>query len=406
VASFGLAKSAIYVAPIAVAAIAPASVYASFELAQALALLLATTIVIAPVHAMGHRQMKTPNARLRTEAAVLVAGCCAMGLLISLSAAVAGADPYLLMSVSLTGIAGTQIVLSFALRMERSGNALVPWTDGLIVFVGLLMVLVLSLSPQLLGVRSVSASFVAATAAVGAVGLFVFLKGPRPPLSQLRIDFALGVPMGVYAIFGSWVAVCGRVLIGSTVPEELAAYGVAFRVAGLIVIVAQLVTTGLWKHLYTCSSLGADKLLSLAVLGTLVLALVASEAGQLFVLYADLEALDPQARKTCREILPILALQIFFWAAHQMLQPTVNRSGFAGRLLLPTAAFGLAGAAFILAAASSGVGIVVLSWLLAAYTAGFFLISWLLLARRGECYPRMAALTAAGAALLAAVELV
>lgn len=399
ISSFGLAKFAAYSAPIAVAAIAPPYVYATIEVAQALAMLMATLFAGGPIHAINHRHLADGGHERHGPAAGLVAICCWVGFVCTFCGFFLGLPPVVLLSLSIFGLAATQIVFSFHLRSLAAGNWAVPWVEGLVVYLGLLFAAGLLLFTSQITPAGLTRGYLAG-AIIIAFGVSAFLWQDRSRGFRLLEAIRKGLAMSVYAGFATWVAVSGRVLMGAAAPQDLPAYAVAFRLASFAVLVPQLVLTGLWRPLYTCSQKRADALISVALVVTALAAAAVSFAGRHFLSYAGLEALDFDARQTCQTILPIVALQMFFWSAHMMLQPLINRDGAAGASLGPMSTVTVTGAISILAAAQLGISPVGLVWIIAGYSASYFLLIWLLLGRRGFGLPRTATVAVAGALCL------
>jgi hypothetical protein len=215
----------------------------------------------------------------------------------------------------------------------------------------------------------------------------------------------LGAPMAAYDILNTWAAVSGRVLVGLLAPAELPAYGVAFRLAGAAIGLYRIATTLMWAPLYRARTRAADRLLARFMAANAVLAGSVSLAGPWAVADLGLRAIPGEAAQATADILPVVALQMFFAAGHAMLQPRVNRTGTAGlsiALMVPLA-LGVAGA--VVAADAAGAGLRTLCWLLAAGAALFFFGTLALLGRRRLPHRRMTVAGAAGGALLAAAAL-
>lgn len=381
--SFGLGKVAIYCVPLAVAAIASPKIYGSVEVAYAATLLVATALISAPLHGLSHRYLVFRKTQVQDQAALLILGANLVGLTAFAVALRVGIGEERLLILAVSGITSAQIVLSFLMRIKNR-SAILAWTDGLVLLLGAAIVGFAHLAlggatlPILIG------GYVAASLLAIAASLYVLLRDRALHLRQRLVENAhQGLWMAVAAMFGAWIAVSGRIVVGFTAPDDLPAFGVAFRIAGLAVGVQQLVQTALWSRIYTARTRVADRLLAVSVAATAAIVALISLFGGLIISNVRFEALDRDAVLLSQQLLAPVSLQILFWMAQVMLQSRVNRLGATRAALLPLAIVSVIGLLCILAAYAAHSPTILIVWLLAAYSAVYFCTTWTVLARRG-----------------------
>ncbi len=134
--------------------------------------------------------------------------------------------------------------------------------------------------------------------------------------------------MTVVATLAIWLGVGGRIIVGFLNPEALAAYGVAFRVAGFALGVHQLAVTALFARLYAARTKVADPMIAgffmvSTFAATLAIAATAARPE------ADFRPVGrrrgPGTGRSCRRT----ARHTFHRIDHGMLQCQVGRSGLA-----------------------------------------------------------------------------
>ena len=404
-ANFAFAKVVIFAAPLALAAISAPRVYGAIEVAYAAGLMLASMALLAPLYGITHQYLIGEQRAIRDQAASLVLAVCILSLAATSVAALAGASMTVLLALGLAGATAVQLTAGYLLRL-REGSYLVAWSDG---FTLLAIALIVALSVRfatadILFLLVVILSLISLAAAAVAAG--VLARSLEPGLKQRLVTAArVGAPMYAYAIFNIWAGASGRVLIGLLSLADVAAYAVAFRIAGVALLTHRLTITVLWSRVYTASTTEADRLLAFQVAVAGLIAAAVSLAGPWLIDSLGLLASDAQAAAAAAAILPVVALQIFFFAAHALLQARVNRTGAAGKSLLPMAAITVAGLALILGAKALDAGIGTLCWLLALYCATYFFGTLMFLSRQAMPHRRVAAVGAGGGAVLALIAL-
>ena len=381
--SFGAGKVAIYCVPLAVAAMASPQIYGSVEVAYATTLLVATALISAPLHGLSHRYLIFHRADIGDQAAALVLGASLFSLCAAAVGLLAGLRAPIVLILAVSGVTATQIVLSFLLRIKQRPGIL-AWVDGLVLLLGMAIV---GISEVALGGATLTITiigYVLVGVCVAAVAAYVLVRDRMPHLWQrLRANLQLGTTMAVYAMFGTWIAVSGRILVGITSPNDLPAFGVAFRIAGVAVGVQQLAFTAFWNQIYTSRTRPADRLLAWAIAATALVVALISIFGRLLIGTVRFEALDGNAVYLAQSLLAPVSLHVFFWSAQVLLQARINRLGAARAAILPLAIVSAAGLACIVAAHAAGASTIVIVWLIAGYSAAYFATTWITLARRG-----------------------
>ena len=404
-ANFAVAKVVVFAVPLALAAVSAPRVYGAIEVGYAAGLMIASMALLAPLYGITHQYLVGEQRAIRDQAALLVLAVCLLSLAATSVAAFAGASITVLLSLGLAGATAIQLTAGYLLRL-REGSYLVAWSDG---FTLIAIALVVALSARFLATDLLSllvAFLLLISLAAVAVASVVLARSIEPGLKQrLAASARLGAPMYAYAIFNIWAGASGRVVIGLLSLADVAAYAVAFRIAGVALLTHRLTITVLWSRVYTASPEEADRLLAFQVAVAGLIAAAVSVGGHWLIDALDLLASDARAAGISAAILPVVALQIFFFAAHALLQARVNRTGAAGRSLLPMAAITAAGLVLILAAKTLGAGIGALCWLLALYCATYFFATLMFLSRQAMPHPRVAAVGAGGGAVLALIAM-
>lgn len=404
--NFALAKGVIYLVPLAIAAWAPPAIYAGVELANSLGLLVAGALAGPIVNGATQVYLVNGERRVFDQLSLVVLISCLAALLLAAGAQLAAADALTVLVIASFGVAVIHFVVSSAFRMLSWRNS-TAWADGTAMILSGLIVLALLRAgePPTLPELTIGFALLAGLgAALAALGL-VRWRAPSLP-GRLAATFAAGLPITVVGALAMWLAAGGRVAVGLTNASELAAYGVAFRVSGLALGIQQLVNTAMYAWLYTVRTRRADPLLAAFFFATLLLLLAIAASAPWLTDFVELSALDARGKESFRHILPLTALQVFYWIGYALLQIRVNRYRLAGRAIVPTAVVTLAGVAVIL-----GIGllvsndIVLLSWLIALHGAALFFTNVAILARRGLPHRKVTLIGVGGGGALGLVAL-
>ncbi|MCB2078726.1 MAG: hypothetical protein KDE55_13640 [Novosphingobium sp.] len=400
--NFAAAKASIYFIPIAIAAFASAQIYGAIELSQSVGLLIAAIIVGAPLAGITQLHLVRNRHDVVDQIWTVNAAGCALSLIATVLAWTLGARLDMILVCAAFGAAATHNCASSSGRMFGKRN-LTAWADGTAMIVAAVAVAITIL---ITGEQSLSALilvYVGLTVISLLASLTAIFVKLQPGLaSRLTEAFRIGMPMVLFGIVSMWLGVGGRITVGFLVPGDLAAYGVAFRIAGLTLGIHQLLQTALFAKVYKARTRQADRLTAPFLAGVCVLALAVSLAGGFVVGQFRLASLTGDGMATFRSILPIVSIQVFFWIATAMLQVRINRSRLSQRAILPILIVTLTGAAAMVLAVKLGlVGIVGLSWLIALHAATYFATSWTLLVRKGLVHRWIGTVGAAGGGLLA-----
>ncbi|HTU12680.1 MAG TPA: hypothetical protein VMG08_17455 [Allosphingosinicella sp.] len=404
IANFGLAKATVYLAPLALAAVASERLYGGVELALAIGLQLWAFLLGAPLNGINHAYLVQ---KMRDVADLLffVAFAAALALLaVAAGLWLAGLSGVaLLIPVAMSAVV-VQSVSSVWTRMRGQRNW-TAWTDGAsLVITGAVVLATVALSgPDDMGVAILIFALVAALLALVSGQAFLRSRSPHM-LRRLGHVSMVGMPMMVATAFAMWLGVGGRLFVGALSHADLAAYSLAFRVGGLALGVQQLVQTFAFPRLYAARTREGDRLFGYSFAATLAVSAGIALAGPFVVDLFDFAALDARGREIYRALLPLCVIQIFFWIGFAMLQMRINRVRAAKASILPTLFVTVAGIVLILLAARFiSADVRFIGWLVAAHSAAYFGLAWGLLARRGLPHPRIGLVGLGGGLLLAAI---
>lgn len=400
--NFAAAKGAAYIAPLYIAASVRPRFYEAFEWSLATALPVMTLLIGTPLQILARQRLvrNEDGHEIWLLLAVVCGGCTMLGAVALLLWQGISA-----LAVAVGGTVAMQMILA---EWSRSGppSLATAWLDGLPLLLCATIIGCLALAGSAPAERTVAAFLIAVSAGSGLVaGIKLQKKSLGTLLQKLRQNFNAGWQMAAAALFGVWLGVSGRVLVGLVCETDLAAYALAFRLAGVALIVHQIGLALFYRRIFTARTRSADRLLSLLYVGGWLFAGLAALTGPAIVRAVGMDATGAGAEVVLDRILPIVALQTGFWVGYALLQARLYRLGLA-KALLPWAVgiAALSGTAVVLLAAA-GVGVVGVAWLLAGQSAACFLLALVLLARSGLPHVRMGWTGAAGGFVLATIAL-
>jgi hypothetical protein len=399
--NFSLAKGAIYVAPLGVAAIASPETYGAVELAWSFGLILGSITISVPISGINQRFLVSRDREIGDEVSLLLLVFAALSLAATALAFWIGATPIWTMIAAAFGSTALHSVSVSIFRMYGRPN-LSAWSDGTAMLCTAAILLVCMLSGAGVTVANLTTGYLvlgAATTAAAAIGL---IRLRRPALlSRLKRSTLIGLPMVIGGLMALWLGVGGRLTIGALLPAGVALYSIAFRVAGLALGLHQMATTLFYARLYASRTRDADALVGRFYAAVLAFSVLMALFGAPVVSRLDLAALPSDRLATFAVILPIVSVQIFFWIGFAMLQTRINRSRLAGRSIRPLALVTAVGGGLIFAAAAVvEPDIIWLCWGIALHAATYFVAAYVLLARRRLPHVRMGAIGLFGGALL------
>lgn len=405
--SFAAAKLTAYAIPLLIAAAASPRIYGALELAQSAGLLIALLIAGAPLSGANQSYLVRGERGVGDQFALMGLIGCAAGLLALAVAGLLGLAPTSLLLIAFIGVAIIHTVGSYFFRMIgwRSWAA---WADGFSTLAAGLVFLAVLLLGHGVGLAGMIAGF-ALVAAIGAsaAGLWLARTYRTGLLRRLRASTAQGLPMMIVGILAIWLTVEGRIIIGLVNATQLAAYGVAFRVAGLAMGVHQLVATAFFVRLYASRTRAADRLIAMNLAAVGAVGAGIALIGPFLPQWFEMSALEAGGAGPFAAALPLVVLYIFYWSGYAMLQLRINRNGLATRTIAPTVAVTLIGAIAIIAFAKLVTNdLQPICWLLAAHAASYFFKNVIILARHRLPHRSTTATGAIGGALLFLLALV
>jgi hypothetical protein len=404
IGNFGLAKICVYLAPLALAAVASESLYSGVELALAIGLQVWAFVLGAPLAGINHAYLVQKMSEVADLLFFLAFVSAAALLLVAAGFWLAGLGGVAMLTVVAMSAVIIQSVCSVWTRMRGERNR-IAWADGgSLVIVGAVVLTAVALSgPDAIGTATLIFGLLTLLLALGSGQAFLRRRSPHL-LRRLGHVTRVGMPMMVAAAFAIWLGVGGRIIVGALSGGDLAAYSLAFRVAGLALGVHQLVQTFAFPRLYGARTREGDRLFGYSFVATLAVSVGLALVGPFVVDLFDFAALDAGARDAYRSLLPLCVLHTFFWIGFAMLQMRINRSRAAKASILPMILVTVVGIPLIFLAASFiSSDVRFIAWLVAAHAAVYFAAAWGVLAWRGLPHRRIGLVGLAGGLGLAAI---
>jgi hypothetical protein len=396
-----LAKGFIYLAPLAIAAIAPPATYGAVELAWSFGLLLGSFTIAIPLSGIGQRFLIGRQRGVADEILLLVAIFTGASLAATAVLAMAKISPAWLLVAAACGSTALHSATASVARIYGRPN-LTAWSDGTAMLSTALIVAVCILVGAGIGLVDLTIGYVVlATLACLASGWgFARFRAPRLR-ERLRRSIQIGLPMTMGGVMALWLGVGGRLTFGILLPSQVAAYGVAFRVAGLALGIHQLSVTLFYARLYVSRTREADRLFGHFYAAVALLSLLISAIGPAAVARLRLAALPAAELQSFTAILPVVVVQIFYWVGFAMLQTRINRSGLAARAIWPLVIVTIGGTGLIFGLTLFiRPAILWLSWGIALHAAAYFATAYLILQRARLPHVRMGSIGLCGGALL------
>lgn len=400
-ASFALSKGLIYLMPLLVAAWASDRLYSAFEFGLAIGLQATAILFGAPLAGLTQLYLVEQERRIATPLLGMTAGGCAIAIVSALLLIAAGASLEWIFAAIVTGVVCFQNTASTWMRVRgrRSGIA---WSDGLSLLLCGTVVLIATAVSGRDSAWGAAALLGGVTLAI-AVGSFVALlrQAPADTAAIVRRAVRVGAPIMLSGALAIWLGVGGRILIGILAPDQVTAYSVAFRIAGLTLGLYQLVIAAAFARIYAAERGDGDRLMSLALCLVLGGAVLTSVAGPFLPDYVKFSVLEGGQLTAYRQLVGANVVQTFLWIGFALLQMRLARFDLAGKSILPIAAVTLGGIAIITAVGLAVTrDVVVLSWLIAAHAGAFFAVTAWLLAANGVAHTRTALVATGGTGVL------
>jgi len=399
-ASFASARILVYLVPLVIAAKASGVVYGAIEVALSVSLLVASFTISIPLAGANQQYLVAGRQGMGHLFTVLAIAGGTISLTICLIFFIADASRPVQLAVCAIGAAIFHTLFVTWFRMHGMRNA-IAWSDGTATFIVGLILITLTASGLLLTVSNVALGYVAIIALLLIGALFIWFRVEKTDLKNLFLDCCrVGLPMVAVGSLAVWLGIGGRITIGLVSFKDVAAYSLAFRIAGLALGVHQLAVTALFARLYKSRTRWVDPMFSWFLIAASVLLTGLMLLGPLLINWFEMSSLDGGGEKVFRLILPANCIQTLFWIGYAMLQLRINRFNLSGRAILPTVVVLVLGLLLIL-----GYGwfvssdAVIISWMIAAHGAAFFTVNWVLLARNRLPHIRVG-LTMIGGTLL------
>jgi hypothetical protein len=406
-ASFASARILVYVIPLTIAAMVPGSLYGAIEVALSISLLVASFTIAIPLAGANQQFLIARRKGMGHLFTMLAIVSAFLSLIVSWIFYIAGAQLQVQLITCAIGVGMFHSLFATWFRMHGMRIA-TAWSDGTATFIIGLIILSLVITDLPLTILSVAMGYTLLVTLLLAGTLLARMRVEKTDLRSLLLESCqIGLPMVAVGSMSIWLGIGGRIIVGIISFKDVAAYSLAFRVAGLALGVHQLAVTALFARLYRSPTRWADRVFSWFLLAaTLVLAGLML-LGPTIMGWFEMNALERGGMEIFRRILPANCIQTLFWIGYAMLQMRINRYHLSSRAILPTAAVLAIGLAIIF-----GYGLlvsddaVVVSWMVAAHSAALFAVNWLLLARARLPHRRLGLTMIAGTVILVFVTVI
>lgn len=223
------------------------------------------------------------------------------------------------------------------------------WADGFAVLAagsGLASAALLWDKP---GLQTLACLFSAFTFTAATFVTVIAYRSAAPQLYRRFVSVTkTGAPMMLIGAMSVWLGVGGRIVFGLVNTADLAIYSVAFRIAGFVLGLHQLVITAAFARLYTARTRYADKVMGFIVAAIGTVSILISLIAPYFIQNLGVAAVGHGEVTLFRGILAFACAHTMFWIAHALLQLRLNRLGLSARAALPTGVALMGGTAAII----------------------------------------------------------
>lgn len=350
-ANFAAARGVAFAGPLILAYVLPAALYGEIEYALGLANVLIVVVGLGVVAGVSNVYLVLKQRCIEDLVAASVAASALISALCAGVALASGAPTSIVLTAGV--VAGAALQGGALTYLRVTGRRLLSsWFDnGALHLVVLLALLAVAIAPSQPASALEAAVLVSAVAiGVGALVLAIRFKKPRL-IVRARQANSIGLPMVGNGLVLAWLATSPRFYFGTFLSmEDLAEYAIAFRLAGVLLVIYQAFFTGLFPRLYIMRPRRYDRWAS-ACLGIVVAAGVAVGVALPTILgHFYGQSLDAEARQGIVALFPLVAAQVFFWIAGGLLETRINRLRLAHRALRANLVLALAGLAVVAAA--------------------------------------------------------
>lgn len=408
-ANFALAKAAVYVIPLLLAAVSSDLLYGRIELGLAIGLQASALVLGASLSGITQLYLVRGERGFGNLLILLTLIPTSALLLAGVATWLAGGSALTVLVIATMSATVFQNTAStwFRIRGQRNHTA---WADGASLLIVGAAALVAVLVAGRDAVEPAAALLLGATAILTAASTAAWLQRGRSDggmIDRVRRSTMVGFPMMIAGIFAIWIGVEGRILIGVLSATDLAAYSLAFRIGGLTLGLHQLATTAMFPKLYASRVRPGDRLLSALLTGVLGFSILLLLVAPHLPGFIHFSALSGNALVKFQSLIAPAVFQTFFWISFALLQSRINRFGVAKRSIIPIMLVTAAGIGGIfLTARTISNDVRLISWLIAAHAAAYFLVAHFILYQRGIPHVRTAIVAATGGLLLAGISAV
>ncbi|OKO76733.1 hypothetical protein AC629_32520 [Bradyrhizobium sp. NAS80.1] len=403
-ANFGLSKATAYLAPLLLAARLDSSSYGVIEYAWSWSALVATVLTIGIPAAIPQLSLLRRPVPVTDIMILCVAG---PGMVLTAGSAIAAFvlhAPTQAVIFGASTIALAQVALTSYMRTFSHRN-LAPWFESISIY-GMCVIASCLALIGLGGIVSLGAAsaVVSALVVVSALALFARWKGAGLR-NRLQSAIQIGLPLLTFTLASIWATVSGRIYVGAFLTvEDLSIYSVDFRVASALLIVHNIVATGLFARLYRMRSRLYDRFLgyyltAIAIVGTVMIAVFPLAVG-----YVHFRSIATNQMQAAVSLFPVLMLQVYGWGAWASLELRLARMRRSAQAARRAILLMVAIATLVAGLGMQGIlNLKMCAALIALQMLGGVAIQLSTLWRRGAKMPRSATAVAFGAALISVV---
>ena len=400
-ANFGLSRTLSFLGPLVLAALLAPEIYGTIELAISVALFAAMVLGLGIPLAVPQLSLLRRQVPVADLLALVTIG---NGLVLLVAAGVlyAGYSPAGSLICLASIVAVAQGVLTVYFRTFSWRNSAI-WASSL-ALIGALAIGVIGYLTGHAELGMLNAGYAALGLATILLACVIVWRARAPDLGdRLRLALRTGLPMLAFALASVWLAVSGRVLIGSLLSAHaVALYAFDFRIASLVLILHGILATGLFSRMYTMRTRPYDRFASTYLSCVAVICLLLIAAYPIALPHLPTRAIPPDQRDLAISIFPVVVLQIFATNVTASLELRLNRARLSQRGSIAAGVVAVCGFASITGLHLAGnLSLPLAAGLLAAQMVVLAAAQLFILARKGLVMPRTSAACAFSFAVLA-----
>lgn len=321
--AYALAKGTSFVGAIALPRLVDAHTYGVLELALTVGAIVTSVLGFAAPGAAARMHLVEQDTRARRMLAGYCLWLATVSLLATVTLRVSGWDEVYGLCAAIIGVYGVQFALSSYTRMHGL-NRLSGWFDNLALLLTALIAVVLVAAG--LERLEVFAGIFVALSMMAVVASAVELKGAS--VGELRTllakALAVGGPMMLYSLSNVAIFNTPRVVLAEAGSiANVASFSVCSRLALVLILVHQLLSTGFFKQLYQMDKAMVGRVLAVWIVTLSGIAVIITVIARYTAGWLVIGTAVPAAAVVA--IFPIVVVQTVFWILSANLEIFVNR---------------------------------------------------------------------------------